>query len=158
MTEKKRTRKRVAGPEEIRRAETLFCENKWSCEAIADTLGRDIKTIFAWRDKYKWVETKDILEMGPTELKKILLSEAIRVAKGEVKTDEEGNPVKGIDADAISKIMKAYDYMSKKLSVEVIHDVLVMFDNWMVGMDAKVAIEFTKYHKLFIQYVIDEES
>jgi hypothetical protein len=54
--------------------------------------------------------------------------------------------------------MKAYDYMSKRTSPEVIRDVFVEFDNFMVTVDPKAANEFTKYHKMFLQHRISIES
>ncbi len=150
---KKRDVKR-AKPAEISHAEWLFCEKKWTPEAIAEEVQRDIKTIYAWRDKHNWEETRSLLETGPGELKKILLIEAVRITKGGERTDEQGNPIKPIDADSLSKIMKAYEYMSKRASPEVISDVFMEFDNFMVTIDPKLANEFTKYHKIFLQHKI----
>jgi transposase-like protein len=143
---------------EIKYAETLYVEKGLSPQAIAEELGRNIKTIYAWRDKYRWDATKDLFQSGPTELKKILLNEAVRIAKGEKRLDAEGNEVKGIDADSLSKVMKAYDYMNQKLSIEVFRDAFVEFDYWMVTVDAKIAGEFTKYHKMFLQNKISQEN
>jgi hypothetical protein len=146
-----------AGKSEIRYAAMLYCEKKRNPEAIAKELERDIKTIYAWRDKYGWQDTRDLFETGPTELKKILLNEANRIARGEVRKDEDGNKIPGIDADSLSKVMKAYDYMNKRTSVEVVYDVLVMLDNFVADIDPKKAEEFTHYHKMFIQNLISEE-
>ncbi len=156
MAKKKQTRR--ASPAEISYAEMLYCEKRYTPEAIAETLGRNIKTIYTWRDDNGWEETKDLLAVGPTELKKILLKEAVRIAKGEARKDDQGNEVKGIDADALSKVMKAYDYMSQRTSPEVIHDVLVELDNYMVTIDPVKASEFTKYHAMFLQDRINQES
>ncbi|MCF8337901.1 MAG: hypothetical protein K9I74_07950 [Bacteroidales bacterium] len=154
---KKRTVKR-ATQAEISHAETLFCEKKWTPEAIAEALDRDIKTIYAWRDKYMWEETRDLFDTGPTELKKILLKEAVRIAKGETRKDDDGNEVKGLDADSLSKVMKAYDYMSQKASPSVVRDVLMEFDSWLSTQEPKLAAEMTQYHKMFLIYKIQQES
>lgn len=141
--------KNEASKAEIKYAETLYVEKGVNPKAIALELDRNIKTIYSWRDKYNWDDTKDLFESGPVELKKILLKEAIKLSKGE----------KGIiDADSLSKVMKAYDYMNKKLSVEVFRDAFVEFDNYMTTIDPKVAFEFTKYHKMFLQDKISQES
>jgi hypothetical protein len=150
--------KKEANSAEIKYAETLYVEKGLPPQAIAEELGRNIKTIYAWRDKRKWDATKELFQSGPTELKKILLNEAVRIAKGEKRLDADGNEVKGIDADSLSKVMKAYDYMKQKLSVEVFRDAFVEFDYWMTTVDAKIAAEFTRYHKMFLQDKISQEN
>jgi len=134
---------------EIKYAETLYVEKGIAPQAIADELSRNIKTIYAWRDKFHWDETKSLFESGPIELKKRIMEEAMKLSKGEKPT---------IAADAFSKIMKAYDYMNQRIAPEVIRDVFMEFDNWMVSVDPKVANEFTKYHKMFLQHRISLAS
>lgn len=137
--------KRDVGQTEIKYAETLYVEKGISPQAIAVELGRNIKTIYAWRNKFNWEETKTLFDSGPIELKKRIMQEAMNLSKGDKPT---------IAADAFSKIMKAYDYMSQRIAPEVIRDVFVEFDNFMVSVDPKVANEFTKYHKMFLQHRI----
>ncbi|MDD2345188.1 MAG: hypothetical protein RBS19_03240 [Bacteroidales bacterium] len=151
------SKKKEVSNAEIKYAEMLYCERGMSPQAIAGEIGRNIKTIYAWRDKGMWDETKEMFDSGPIQLKKILLKEAIRITKGEVRLDEDGNEIKSIDADSLSKVMKAYDYMSTKLSPTIIRDVFVEFDNYMAGVDPKLAFDFTKYHKLFLQEKISQE-
>ena len=141
--------KKEVNPAEIKYAESQYVEKGVTPQAIADELGRNIKTIYAWRDKFNWEATKDLFESGPIELKKKILEEAIKLSKGEKAV---------IDADSFSKVMKAYDYMSKRTSPEVIRDVFVEFDNFVVTVDPKIAQEFTKYHKMFLVHRISIES
>lgn len=150
--------KRNYTPGEIKFYENLYVEKGLSPQLIADEYGINIKTIYAWRDKYAWDESKDLFTSGPLELKKILLREATRIAKREIEKDEQGNPIPTIDADSLSKIMKAYEYMNKQISPVVFRDVFVEFDNWMSGVDPKLAISFTKFHKMFLQEKIEQES
>lgn len=157
-SEVKKLQKKEVSITEIKYAESLYVEKGISPQAIAIEIDRNIKTIYAWRDKYNWDETKELFESGPMELKKILLKEAVRIVKGEKSVDENGQEKKGIDADSLSKVMKAYDYMNKKLSVEVFRDAFVEFDNWMTTIDPKVAFEFTKFHKMFLQDKIGQEA
>ncbi len=157
MANKKQTTRR-ASKAEIRYAETLYCEKKWTPEAIANDIDRDIKTIYAWRDKYGWTDTRDLFDTGPTELKKILLKEAVRISKGEARFNDDGEEIKGIDADSLSKVMKAYDYMSKKASPEVVRDVLIELDNFSVTIDPEFASKSTRIHKLFLQHKISLEA
>jgi len=150
--------KKEVSQAEMKYAESLYVEKGVSPQAIALELDRNIKTIYSWRDKYNWDETKNLFESGPMELKKILLKEAVRIVKGEIVLGDDNKPKPGIDADSLSKVMKAYDYMNKKLSVEVFRDAFVDFDNWMTTIDPKVAYEFTKYHKMFLQDKISQEA
>lgn len=143
---------------EIAHAETLYCEKRWTPEAIAAAINRNIKTIYNWRDKGKWDETRELFETGPTELKKILMKEAIRIAKGEVRLDIDGNAAKGIEADSLSKVMRAYDYLCQSASPSVCRDIFVEFDNWLSIQEPKLAAEMTKWHKLFILFKIQQEQ
>ncbi|WP_418894696.1 hypothetical protein [Limibacterium fermenti] len=154
----KKRRKGQASQAEINHAEWLFVERGLKPEAIAEELERDIKTIYRWREDGKWDDKKELFDLGPTELKRILMEAAIRVAKGEKRTDTNGNEVKEIDADAISKIMKAYDYMSKKVSPEVVRDVLIECDNYISQIEPEDAVKITQYHKMFLIFKIDQDN
>lgn len=154
----KKAKKGAATPAEINHAEWLYIEKGLKPEAIANELDRNIKTVYEWRDKGGWDEKKNLFDLGPTELKRILMEAAIRIAKGEKRKDENGEEIKEIDADAISKIMKAYDYMSKKVSPEVVRDVMMECDNYISTIDPEEAAKITKYHKMFLMYKIDIEN
>lgn len=154
----KKGRKGAASSAEINHAEWLYVEKGLKPEAIAAELERNIKTIYEWRDKGGWDEKKNLFDLGPTELKRILMEAAIRIAKGEKRTDDQGNEIKEIDADAISKIMKAYDYMSGKLSPEVVRDVLMECDNFISEIEPEDAVKITQYHKMFLIFKIDQNS
>ena len=151
-----KTKKPPATEAEINYAEMLYCEKGISPQAISEELGRDIKTIYAWRDKYKWDSTKELFQTSPNVLKKILHSEALRIAKGEIRLNKEGKEIKPIDADSLSKVMKAIDYMNSKVSPEVVRAVLMKRDFFMTTIDPKRAVEDTKFNKLFLQEVISE--
>jgi hypothetical protein len=154
----KKERKKKAGQAEINHAEFLYCEKKWPPERIAEAIERDIKTIYSWRDKYRWEETRDLFDTGPIELKRILLKEATRIARGEPRFDSNGNELPPIDADALSKVMKAYDYMSKKAGPAVCRDVLIELDGFICAKDPKAAAEMTVFHKQFLIYKIELEN
>lgn len=155
-TEKPQKKKEVTNAE-IKYAEMLYVEKGMSPQAIATEINRNLKTLYAWRDKFFWDDTKNLFQSGPTELRKMLLQEAVRITKGESRKDENGKEIKGVDADSLSKVMKAYDYMNSKLSTEVFRDAFIEFDNWMTTIDPKIAFEFTKYHKMFLQDKISQE-
>lgn len=143
-------KKRAASPAEISHAEWLYCEKNMTPEAIAKEMERNIKTIYAWRDNGNWDETRELFHLSPTQLKKILTEAAIRIAKGEKRTDAEGNELKEIDADAIIKIMKSRDYLNKGVSAEVCRDFLVELDNFISEHDPALAAKNTQYHKMFL--------
>ena len=147
-----------ASQTEIQNAEKLYCESKWTIERIAQMLGRDTKTITAWRDKYKWDDTKNLFETSPLVFKKLLLAEATRIAKGEVRIDIDGNVLKNIDADALSKVMKAYDYMSQKTSASTCLEVLLELYEFICSIDINKANEFNEYFKQFLQTKAEQEQ
>ncbi len=70
----------------------------------------------------------------------------------------KGMAGKGLDADALSKVMKAYDYMSQKASPSVCRDILVELDNWLSMQDPKLAADMTKWHKQFLIFKIQQEG
>jgi len=153
-----KTKKGKATPSELKQAEYLFVERRLSLQAIAKEMERNIKTIIDWRDKGAWEETKELFHTGPTQLKKSLLQAAMRVMNGEVRKDEKGNELKEVDADSLSKIMKAYDYVSKKASPAVCRDILVELDNFVSEREPKLAAEMTQYHRMFLVYKIQQEN
>lgn len=152
------SQKKTASSGEKKHAEWLYVEKKLPLQAIADELGRNIKTIIDWRDKGCWEGTKDLFDTGPTQLKKALLQAAMRLMKGETRKDEQGNDLKEIDADSLSKIMKAYDYVSKKASAAVCRDILVELDNFISEHDTKLAATNTQYHRMFLVHKIQQEN
>lgn len=143
-------KKGAASPAEIAHAEWLFCEKRLTLEAIAKELDRNIKTITKWRDDGGWEDTKELFELSPVQLKKLLTEAAIRMAKGEKRVDKEGNELKEVDADAIIKVMKSREYLQKGVSPEVCRDFLIELDNFVSEQNPELAAQMTKYHKMFL--------
>lgn len=156
--ETKKTTKGAATKSEIKHAEWLYVEKGISPQAIADELERNIKTIYEWRDKYEWDDTKDLFTTGPAELKKTLLQAAMRNVNGITRKNEKGEEIKEVDADSLSKVMKAYDYISKKASPAVVRDVLVELDKFVCEREPKLAAQMTQYHKMFLTFKIRQEN
>lgn len=154
----KQERKGTATQSEIKHAEFLYTERGFTPPEIAEEIGRNLKTIYGWRDKYGWNDTKDLLNTTPSELKKILLQEATRLVKGEVRKDAEGKEIPPIDADSLSKVMKAYDYMSKKASPEVCFDIITELDSFISRLNPKLAEENLKYHRMYLTQKIEEQD
>lgn len=147
---KSQVKKKEASPAERNHAEWLFCEKRLSPEAIAKELDRNIKTIYKWRDDGGWNDTKELFELSPIQLKKLLTEAAIRMAKGEKRLDKDGVELKEVDADAIIKVMKSREYLQKGVSAEVCRDFLVELDNFISEQAPELAAQNTKYHKMFL--------
>ncbi|MDR0829651.1 MAG: DUF1804 family protein [Prevotellaceae bacterium] len=134
-------------------AEDMYIRNGMTGREIAEICGVTEQTISRWKrgkeGEKNWDERKNELQLTPVKVKEILLEEAMKVASGEKS---------GIDADKLSKIVAAIDRLDKKINVRLIMDVFREFDNYVVEIDPKIAVEFTKYHKLFLQYRISIES
>jgi len=153
-----KTDKRKSSKAEIELAEKMYCESNYTLERIAIALDKNIKTIATWRDKYGWDDTRRMFETSPLEFKKLLLAEATRIVKGETRKDENGEEIPKIDADSLSKVMKAYDYMNSKTSASVCYQVLTELDTFTSSIDPKRAAENTDLHKQFLINKIEQEN
>lgn len=82
----------------------------FAIENIKDITGITAKTIAAWRDKYNWLEEKELATLKPSEIRKLTLKQALAISKGEKL------PYK---SDDISKIVAAFDRItdSRKIAV-----------------------------------------
>lgn len=134
---------------EINIAEMLFIEKNFTVKAIAEKLGKHPKTIAAWRDKYNWEEAKELLQGSPLELNKLLIKEAINISKG-------GQPT--FDSVALGRVMKTFDYMTKKSNPTVIMDVLMELDTFHSQIDPKEAAKQTAIHKQFLLHKIQQQG
>ena len=153
-----KSRKGEVTPAEKSLAEYLYCEKRLSPDAIAKELGRNIKTIYKLRDEGGWEDTRELFDLSPTQLKRLLTEAAIRMAKGEKRLDEKGNELKEIDADAIVKVMKSRDYLQKAVNAAVCRDFLVELDNFVSKHNPKLAAENTQYHRMFLVEKIQQEN
>lgn len=134
-------------------AEDMYIRLGLTGREIAENLGVTEQTVSRWkkrRDGEKtWDDRKTESQLTPLKIKELLLKEAEKLAKG-----EDSN----VKADQLSKIMSAIDQLDKKINVRTIMDVFREFDNWMAEQEPTIAIQFTKFHKLFLQYRINLES
>ncbi len=128
-------------------AEMLYVEKNYTVKAIAEELNKNAKTIASWRDKYKWDDAKELLQASPIELKKLLMREAINITKGEASS---------FNADSLSKVMKAFDYVAQKTNPTIVMDVLMELDNFHSQLDPKGAAAQTAIHKQFLVYKIEQ--
>jgi len=126
-------------------AELLYVEKNQTIKAIAEQLNKNVKTIANWRDKYKWDQARELLQGSPIVLKKLLLQEAVRISKGEDPS---------FNADSLSKVMKAFDYMAQKTNPSVVMEVLMELDAFHAQIDPMEAAKKTAIHKQFLLHKI----
>ena len=96
-----------------------------------------------------WDDRKTEAQLTPLKIKELLLKEAEKLAKGEESL---------VKADQLSKIMAAIDQLDKKINVRTVMDVFREFDIWMSEQEPATAIQFTRWHKLFLQYRVSLEA
>lgn len=130
------------------RAEEFAVGQGMSGRDIAELLSVSEVTVSKWRKEGNWENKKKEIDLSPIRIKQKLLSEAQKIANGESSD---------IEADKLSKIVAAIDRLDKKISIRLIADVFREFDNWLSEIEPVRAVEFTKYHKLFLQYRISLE-
>lgn len=130
-------------------AESLFVEQGLNCTTISMQLGVTEATLSKWRKQMDWDSKRDRVISTPAKIRELLLEE--------MKSVSSGNKAK-IDADALSKINKALTYLDGKVSLSVVISVFMEFDNWMAEVAPGQAVDFTRYHKLFIAYRAEQDS
>lgn len=127
-------------------AEHLYINEGWTQKAIAEYLGVTEKTVGSWKSGGNWDYLRQTALAAPHRIKTILLTEFEKLATGKESK---------IDADAISKISKAIEALSDKVSVQVVTSVFKEFDTWMLEHDPALAMKFTEYHRKFIMHKIN---
>ena len=130
-------------------AEDLYLRANITAKDISKQLEISEQTICKWKKEGRWEERKAELSLSPLRIKELLMKEANKIANGE-KSD--------IDSDRLSKLTAAIDRLDKRISARVVMDVLRELDNWMTEVDPKKAVEFTQYHKKFLQFRISLEA
>jgi transposase-like protein len=133
--------------------EDLYINKDYTLEQIAAEFDISVQTLSKWKKGEKgqktWDERKVFVQLTPTRLKEMLLGEALSISEGKEPT---------FKADSISKIMAAVDRLDKRVNPRTVITVMKNFDKWMVDIDPAKAVEFVKFHRMFIQYVISQED
>lgn len=134
-------------------AEDFYIRLGMQGKEIAELLDVSEQTISKWKKgregEKNWDDRKTEMQLTPIKVKEILLKEAMKIANGEETK---------IDADKLSKVVSSIEKLDRKINVRIVMDVFREFDNWMAETDPKLAVEFTKYHKMFLQHRIALES
>ncbi|OSZ79281.1 hypothetical protein CAP35_13795 [Chitinophagaceae bacterium IBVUCB1] len=131
--------------EQMLNAEIMFVNYQMTAKAIAETLNITEKTIGDWRAKGGWDAKRDEFFASPLKIRQLLLTEMKRIAEGEPAS---------IDADSLSKIVKAFEATSDKLSPPIIVAAMQMLDNFMAEYNPELAVQCLDAHRAFIQHVI----
>lgn len=157
MAAKKAEGKKAWTRAELRRlkvvVEDLYINKDYSLEQLAAEFDISVQTLVRWKKgengERSWDERKVFVQLTPTRLKELLLSEALSLSEGKEPT---------FKADSISKIMSAVDRLDKRVNPRTVITILKNFDKWMVDVDPALAVQFVKYHRMFIQHVISQEE
>ncbi len=133
--------------------EDLYINKDYTLERIAADFDISVQTLSKWKKGEKgqktWDERKAFVQLTPIRLKEMLLTEALSISEGKEPT---------FKADSISKIMAAVDRLDKRVNPRTVITVLKNFDKWIVDIDPAKAVEFVKFHRMFIQHVISQED
>lgn len=130
-------------------AEDLYIRAGLTAKEISNQIDISEVTLSKWKKEGDWEKRKLEVSLSPLRIKELLLAEAHKIANGDVSK---------IDSDKLSKIMASIDRLDNRVSVRVIMDVFREFDNYMAEINPKMAIEFTVYHKKFLQHRIQIEE
>ena len=130
-------------------AEKLFIEDGLMLKEISVIVGFSVQTLSKWKKDGNWENKRNEFLAAPHKIKEVLMKELKSIASGENST---------IDADALAKVSKVIETLSSRTSVQVIFSVFKEFDNWMADQEPRLAIEFTEWHKRFLQYRINQEE
>jgi len=134
-------------------AEDMYIRLNMSGREIAEYFQVSEQTVSNWKKgrtgETTWDERKRDNQINPLKLKETLLEEAKNIA--------DGNEPK-IKSDALSKVMAAINMLDKTVNPRTVMAVFKLFDNFMAETNPEKAVEFTTYHKLFLQHLIALES
>ncbi|BFO64115.1 hypothetical protein [Chryseobacterium sp. KCF3-3] len=75
----------------------------FSLQSIYEITGIGIKTLTGWRDKFDWEKEKELNNIRPSEIKKLILQYVLDIKDGKKPTHK---------ADDLSKISAAFDRLN----------------------------------------------
>ncbi len=136
----------------------LFINQKLTLTQISERLSVDgkkfpPKTLSAWKKGRKgeldWDTRRRMILGTPAKIKELLLVEMEKLSRGE---ESKINPEKLVKvASSIAKI-------DKKLSVEVIASVMMMYESYLAKEDPAEAVRSLPHHKKFILHLISTDG
>ena len=154
---KKTEGKKVWSRAELKRIksiiEDLYINKGYSIAQLVADWEVSEQTLIKWKKgepgDRSWDERRSFVQLTPVKLKELLLSEALLISEGKEPT---------FNADRLSKIMAAIDRVDKRVNPRIVLNVLKDYDKWMVNVDPAKAVEFVKFHKMYIQETISREQ
>jgi uncharacterized protein YjcR len=75
----------------------------FSIQNISELIGVGLKTLYKWKEDYKWEEAKELNMIRPSEIKKMILQYVVAIKNGEVPLYK---------ADDLAKISAAFDRLN----------------------------------------------
>ena len=101
----------------------------FSVQSISELLGVGIKTVYKWRDDEDWEKQKELNNIRPSEIKKMILEYVVALKNGETPAYK---------ADDLSKISAAFDRLndSRKKAVYTMES-LDDFSGYMITQAGK---------------------
>jgi transcriptional regulator with XRE-family HTH domain len=134
-------------------ASWLFISQGLTLTQISERIDIPIKTLSLWKKGRKgepdWDTRKRMVLGTPTKIKETLLIEMEKLSRGE---ESKVNPEKLVKvASSIAKI-------DKKLSVEVMASVMMMYESYLAKEDPAEAVRCLPFHKKFILHLITTDG
>jgi len=129
-------------------AEELYVYQGMEIAQIAQIVPASVQSLSKWAKQGEWARRREELKTSPLKIKELLTQEAFSIASGNPPT---------IDSKALKTISSALELFEKKINLKVIVDVFKEFDLFVVRFDPNIALEFTKFHKLFLKHKIKQE-
>lgn len=130
-------------------AEGLFIEQGLTGRDIANALNVSEVTVSRWKAEDDWESKRDFIKLTPIRIRAKLMEEAERVLKG-----EEGT----IKADAVLKLIAAADRLTTRITPATVYAVLTACCTHIATVEPKFAMQMAKYHRIYLQHIIESEG
>lgn len=131
----------------------LFMHQNLTLTQISERINIPLKTLSVWKKGRKgeadWDTRKRSVLATPTKIKEELLVAMEKISRGEA--------VK-IDHEKLVKVASSIAKIDKKLSVEVITSVIMMYESYLAKEDPAEAVRCLPFHKKFILHLINTDG
>lgn len=131
----------------------LFISENLTLTQISQRIDVPTKTLSAWKKGRKgepdWDTRKRMTLSTPTKIKESLLVEMEKLSRGEESK---------VNAEKLVKVASSIAKIDKKLSVEVIASVIMMYESYLAKEDPAEAVRSLPHHKKFILHLITTDG
>ncbi len=131
---------------ELQAAESLFVDNFWDANKIAEQLSLSPTTVGKWRAKYDWDKMREDTINNPVKMRRLIAKQMMLIVQGQ-KTE--------IDADALSKMFKVYEGISDKINPGITAAVLKLYDDFLSVEKPELAVANLPHNKKFLIHIIN---